>query len=64
MNNEWVAGAIAKRQRVYLASNPEGTNLFDGGPHNGGYTVFGVEYYQFLDAGYSVDGHYMNPPAN
>jgi hypothetical protein len=27
-----------------------------GGPHNGGYTVFGREYNQFLDAGYAVDG--------
>jgi hypothetical protein len=48
MNNEWVAGAIAKRQRVYLASNPEGTNLFDGGPHNGGYTVSGWSTTSFL----------------
>jgi hypothetical protein len=63
-NDEWVRGAAAKKQRVYLASSPSVENLFVGGDPDGARTIFGVEYEQFLNAGYTPDGDYLNPPVS
>lgn len=65
LNDEWVAGAIAKRQTAYLASRLTDENLFsDEHPDNQGTTVFGREVFQLLDSGYKISGdeQYMFPP--
>jgi hypothetical protein len=61
-NDAWVAGAIAKRQKVYLASPLTNDNLFNGGMFNNGTTVYAREISQFMDAGYTFHGDYMLPP--
>jgi hypothetical protein len=47
-----------------MASSPTSKNLFFGGNPTEPRTVFGTDYQQFLDAGYTADGDYLNPPAN
>jgi RHS repeat-associated protein len=64
-NDEWVDGAIAKRQSAYLTSRLTDENIFsDEFPDNAGTTVFGREVFRLLDAGYSIskDEQYMHPP--
>jgi uncharacterized protein RhaS with RHS repeats len=59
-NDAWVKEAIDQKAPVYLASPPTPGNLFDdvaGRP-----TVFGREYQQFLDAGYTQQGVHLIPP--
>ncbi|MCM4085219.1 hypothetical protein, partial [Paractinoplanes hotanensis] len=62
-NDQWVAGAIAKRQKVYLATSPTRENLYNDGPYNAGMTVFGREIRQLKNAGYTIQGDYMYPSA-
>jgi hypothetical protein len=62
-NDAWIAGAIAKRQKVYLASDVD-ANWYDGGPYNGGMTIYGRELFQLFDAGYTIEGDYAVPPAS
>lgn len=65
LNDEWVDGAVAQRQYVYLASRLTDENLFsDENPSNRGTTVFGREVFRLLDAGYTIspDEQYMFPP--
>jgi RHS repeat-associated protein len=65
LNDQWVAGAITKRQSAFLASPLTNENIFsEEFPSNRGTTVFGREVFQLLDAGYTLNESetYMFPP--
>ncbi|MGH8176857.1 MAG: RHS repeat-associated core domain-containing protein, partial [Steroidobacter sp.] len=59
-NDAWVKDAIDRNSPVYIASPTTPANMFDDVA--GRETVFGREYQQFLDAGYTQQGDYLIPP--
>jgi RHS repeat-associated protein len=58
-NDEWIAGIIAKRQKVYFGSNLTVENLWDAA--NRRVTVTAREVGQLMDAGYRFSGSAANP---
>lgn len=59
-NDAWVRDAIDRGAPVYIASPTTPANMWDSAA--GRETVFGREYQQFLDAGYTHQGDYLVPP--
>lgn len=54
VNAQWVQQGIDEGANFQMASDLNGANTFNGGPYNGGFTVFGVELGQLFNAGYSL----------
>jgi len=60
----WVQGIISAGQSVALQSVLTSANVFNGGPYNEGFTMYGVELGWFINAGYTLVGGYLVPPVH
>jgi RHS repeat-associated protein len=63
-NAAWIQSNIAAGNPFYLASPITEANVFNGGVFNEGFTLFGVELSQILNAGYTWpgSGNLLVPP--
>ena len=59
-NDEWIQQIITRRERVYVGSPQNRSNVWDS--VNNRETVFGRELRQLQEAGYTWDGDYLIPP--
>jgi hypothetical protein len=63
LNEVWIQTVINGRQVVLLASNLAQANLYNPASlYNGGFTYFGVELGELLQAGYVLKGGSLSPP--
>jgi len=61
-NAAWINGIISSGQSVALGTVLSSATTFNGGPYNGGFTMFGEELGWLFNAGYTVVGSYVVPP--
>jgi len=62
LNDDFIAGAIKQRRRVYLASSSKGNLVQRSGPFAGQETIYARELRQLKHSGYRRNGDYLEPP--
>lgn len=61
LNDEFIAGAIEQRRRIYLASPTKGNLMQTSGQYAGQPTIYARELNMLRQAGYKRVGDYMVP---